>query len=50
MTLGFEADLEAAARHVQAWCGEPLLQQGEDAHAALSPGSPRRLALDAALA
>ena len=50
MTLGITADLEAASQRVSAWCGEPLLHEGEDAAAALAPGTARRAALDAALA
>jgi hypothetical protein len=50
MTDRIQADLEAAARQVQAWCGEPLLHEGEDPSVALAPGTPRRMALDAALA
>src|SRR3954447_15082247 len=50
MTLGFEADLQAAAQRVQAWCGEPLIHEGEDASVALAPETPRRMALEAALA
>ena len=49
MTLGIKADLEAAAHRVSAWCGEPLLHEGEDADVALAPGTARRVALDAAL-
>src|SRR6476469_9757461 len=50
MTLGITADLEAAAQRVAAWCGEPLLHEGEDAALALAPGTARRAALDAAIA
>ena len=50
MTLGITADLEAAARRVSAWCGEPLLHEGENADSALAPGTARRAALDAAIA
>jgi ribonuclease E len=50
MTLGITADLEAAARRVSAWCGEPLLHEGEKADSALALGTARRAALDAALA
>ena len=39
-------DLERAA----AFAREPFLLEGEDADSALAPGSPRRKALDAALA
>ena len=49
MTLRFEADLEAAAESAAAWCGEPFLHEGEDAAAALAPGTVRRAALDSAL-
>jgi ribonuclease E len=48
MTERFEADLEAVAR-TAAWCGEPLLHDGEDPAVALAPGTVRRAALDAAL-
>src|SRR4051794_40615016 len=40
------ADLERAAKFTR----EPFLYDGEDAATALAPGSPRRVALDAALA
>jgi superfamily II DNA or RNA helicase len=50
MTLGITADLEAAAQRASAWCGEPLLHEGEDAALALALGTARRAALDAALA
>jgi hypothetical protein len=50
MTQRFEADLEAVARTAEAWCGEPLLHDGEDAAVALAPGTVRRAALDAAVA
>src|SRR5437667_7284074 len=50
MTVRFEADSEAAAHRVEAWCGEPLLHEGEDIAVALAPGTVRRKALDAALA
>jgi ribonuclease E len=49
MTVRFEADSEAAAHRVEAWCGEPLLHEGEDIAVALAPGTVRRKALDAAL-
>src|SRR3954447_318010 len=49
MTERTQADLEAAARRVSHWCGEPLLHEGEDATTALAPDTPRRLALEAAL-
>ncbi|HYX85901.1 MAG TPA: helicase-related protein [Gaiellales bacterium] len=50
MTLRFEADPEAAAHRAEAWCGEPLLHEGEDPAVALAPGTVRRAALDAAVA
>jgi hypothetical protein len=50
MTLGITADLEVAAHRISAWCGEPLLHEGEDAATALAPGTARRAALDAGLA
>jgi superfamily II DNA or RNA helicase len=50
MTVRFEADSEAAAHRVEAWCGEPLLHEGEDPAVALAEGTVRRAALDAALA
>ena len=50
MTVRFEADPEAAAHHVETWCGEPLLHEGEDPAVALAEGTVRRAALDAALA
>ncbi|MDX6549558.1 MAG: ribonuclease, partial [Gaiellales bacterium] len=50
MTLGITADLEVAAHRVSAWCGEPLLHEGEDAATALAAGTARRAALDAGLA
>jgi ribonuclease E len=50
MTVRFEADPEAAAHRVEAWCGEPLLHEGEDPAVALAEGTVRRAALDAALA
>ncbi len=50
MTVRFEADPEAAAHRVEAWCGEPLLHEGEDPAVALADGTVRRAALDAALA
>jgi ribonuclease E len=49
MTVRFEADSEAAAHRVEAWCGEPLLHEGENIAVALAPGTVRRQALDAAL-
>ena len=42
MTVRFEADSEAAAHRVEAWCGEPLLHEGEDIAVALAPGTVRR--------
>ena len=50
MTVRFEADPEAAAHRVEAWCGEPLLHEGEDPAVALAEGTVRRAALDAARA
>ena len=41
--------LESAAR-AEAWFGEPFLHPGEDAEAALAPGTARRRALDDAQA
>ena len=49
MTVRFEADPEAAAHRAEAWCGEPLLHEGEDPSVALAEGTVRRAALDAAL-
>src|SRR4051794_16281981 len=42
----FEADLQRAARFTR----EPFVGEGEDVATALAPGSPRRVALDSALA
>jgi superfamily II DNA or RNA helicase len=50
MTVRFEADSEAAAHRVEAWCGEPLIHEGEDIAVALAGGTVRRQALEAALA
>jgi ribonuclease E len=50
MTVRFEADSEAATHRVEAWCGEPLIHEGEDIAVALASGTVRRRALDAALA
>src|SRR5689334_20419662 len=50
MTVRFEVDSEAAAHRVEAWCGEPLLHEGEDIAVALASGTVRRQALEAALA
>jgi ribonuclease E len=50
MTVRFEADPEAVAHRAEAWCGEPLLHEGEDPAVALAPGTVRRAALDAAIA
>ena len=50
MTVRFEADSEAAAHRVEAWCGEPLIHEGEDIAVALAAGTVRRQALEAALA
>ena len=44
MTVRFEADPEAAAHRAEAWCGEPLLHEGEDPSVALArarSGAPR---------
>ena len=51
-TIASEATdgLVAAALRAEAWAGEPLLHQEEDAARALAPGTARRQALDAALA
>jgi len=49
MTLGIEADQQAAAQRVSTWCGEPLLHEGESAETALAPHTARRAALDAGL-
>jgi superfamily II DNA or RNA helicase len=43
-------ELAAAARHAEAWFGEPFLQHDEDAAVALAAGTARRAALDDALA
>ncbi len=45
-----ELDLVDAAAQVSAWCGEPLLYDGDDPAMTLAPGTARRRALDAALA
>ncbi len=44
-----EFDLVDAAAQVSAWCGEPLLYEGDDPAMTLAPGAARRRALDAAL-
>ncbi|MDP9255310.1 MAG: DEAD/DEAH box helicase family protein, partial [Actinomycetota bacterium] len=44
-----ELDLVDAAAQVSAWCGEPLLYEGDDPAMTLAPGTARRRALDAAL-
>ncbi|HET6175021.1 MAG TPA: DEAD/DEAH box helicase family protein [Gaiellales bacterium] len=44
-----EHDLVDAAAQVSAWCGEPLLYDGDDPAMTLAPGTARRRALDAAL-
>ncbi|MDX6628883.1 MAG: ribonuclease [Gaiellales bacterium] len=44
-----EFDLVDAAAQVSAWCGEPLLYDGDDPAITLAPGTARRRALDAAL-
>jgi superfamily II DNA or RNA helicase len=43
-----EFELVGAAAQVSAWCGEPLLYDGDDPAVALAPGTARRRALDAA--
>ena len=45
---GEEFELVDAAAQVSAWCGEPLLYEGDDPAVALAPGTARRRALDAA--
>jgi ribonuclease E len=44
-----ELELVDAAAQVSAWCGEPLLYDGDDPAITLAPGTARRRALDAAL-
>ena len=44
-----ELDLVDAAARVSAWCGEPLLYEGDDPAITLAQGTARRRALDAAL-
>ena len=44
-----ELDLVDAAAQVSAWCGEPLLYEGDDPAMTLASGTARRRALDAAL-
>jgi superfamily II DNA or RNA helicase len=41
--------LERAAHRAERWFGEPFLHPGEDAEAALAPGTARRRALDDAI-
>jgi ribonuclease E len=43
-----EVELVDAAAQVSAWCGEPLLYDGDDPAMTLAPGTARRRALDAA--
>ena len=43
-----ELELVDAAAQVSAWCGEPLLYDGDDPASTLAPGTARRRALDAA--
>jgi ribonuclease E len=43
-----ELELVDAAAQVSAWCGEPLLYDGDDPALTLAPGTARRRALDAA--
>ena len=43
-----ERELVDAAAQVSAWCGEPLLYDGDDPALTLAPGTARRRALDAA--
>ncbi len=45
---GEDFELVDAAAQVSAWCGEPLLYDGDDPAVALAPGTARRRALDAA--
>ena len=45
---GEDFELVDAAAQVSAWCGEPLLYDGDDPAVALAPGTARRSALDAA--
>jgi ribonuclease E len=42
-----ELELVDAAAQVSAWCGEPLLYDGDDPALTLAPGTARRRALDA---
>ena len=46
---GEDLELVDAAAQVSAWCGEPLLYDGDDPALTLAPGTARRRALDAAL-
>ena len=43
-----ELEIVDAAAQVSAWCGEPLLYDGDDPAVTLAPGTARRRALDAA--
>ena len=43
-----ELEVVDAAAQVSAWCGEPLLYDGDDPAITLAPGTARRRALDAA--
>ena len=45
---GEDFELVDAAAQVSAWCGEPLLYDGDDPAVTLAPGTARRRALDAA--
>jgi superfamily II DNA or RNA helicase len=49
LTSETQPDLVEAARRAEAWFGEPFLHAGEEADAALAPGTARRAALDHAL-
>jgi ribonuclease E len=44
---GEDLELVDAAAQVSAWCGEPLLYDGDDPALTLAPGTARRRALDA---
>jgi ribonuclease E len=50
LTSDTSENLIEAAERTESWCGEPLLQPGEDVTIALAPGTARRAALDDALA
>jgi ribonuclease E len=50
LTSDTSENLTAAARRAEAWFGEPFLHPDEDALQALAPGTPRRAALDDAVA